>query len=302
MKALHILLTLRCLYECDHCFLFCGPENIEVFSREYLHEVLEDAKKLPDLDAVFLEGGEPFLYYPLLLSGVEKASSLDLQSGIVSNAYWATDFDDILLWLKPLKEAGLSSLSVSTGDFHEPSKSSSRDFSQNSQESYNALKELEKELNLDINFMETKAPEVDENGELESGGVMFKGRAAEKLTEDLPFKPPEEFDECPYEDLMTPDRVHVDPEGRVHICQGLLIGNHQRSSLKEVLLNYDHEKHPLISPLAAGGPAALAESVNYSAAEGYVDACHYCFVLRKYLLAEGKYREYLGPPSVYGAL
>jgi len=50
------------------------------------------------------------------------------------------------------------------------------------------------------------------------GGVLFKGRAAEKLTVGLPLRPCEELTTCPHEDLLSPERVHVDAYGNVHLC------------------------------------------------------------------------------------
>jgi hypothetical protein len=49
--------------------------------------------------------------------------------------------------------------------------------------------------------------------------LMYRGRAAEKLLEEASRKAWNQFKECPYEDLVSPERVHVDPLGYVHICQ-----------------------------------------------------------------------------------
>jgi len=54
---------------------------------------------------------------------------------------------------------------------------------------------------------------------------MYKGRAATELPEDTDKKPWDELTKCPYEDLANPERVHVDPLGYVHVCQGISIGN-----------------------------------------------------------------------------
>ena len=67
---------------------------------------------------------------------------------------------------------------------------------------------------------------------------------------------------CPHEDLREPGRVHLDPLGNVHICQGVVIGNLFETPLKEICENYDADAHPICGPLLAGGPAALVTEYN----------------------------------------
>ncbi len=295
MKAVHLLLTLKCLFECDHCFLFCGPEQKEVYSRKFLEEVIEQVGDMRGLEWIFFEGGEPFLYYPLLLAGIERAACRGLKTGLVTNGYWTVN-EDADMWLEPLMEAGLSSISISSGDFH----SDYMGRSANEEGMRISLERTADRLGLDISFLETVKPRLDEEGGLENGGVMFRGRAAEKLTEGLPPRPPQELDECPWEDLEDPDRVHIDPSGRVHLCQGLIIGKVNESTLSDVFVSYSPKDHPLIAPLLKGGPLALAEELQYDIGEGYVDACHFCFELRRDLVVAGRFRRYLNPAEVYG--
>ncbi len=127
---------------------------------------------------------------------------------------------------------------------------------------------------------------------------MFRGRAADKLTEGLPRRPRETLTTCPHENLASPGRVHVDPFGFVHLCQGLCMGNLWKTPLAEMVRDYDVGRHPLAGPLARGGPAELARVYDLPHAEGYVDECHFCYELRKQLLA--RFPEYLAPRQVYG--
>ena len=71
------------------------------------------------------------------------------------------------------------------------------------------------------------------------GGVLFKGRAAEKLTSGLPMRPWQELTTCPHEELANPERVHVDSYGNVHVCQGVSIGNMWTTALSELVRSYD---------------------------------------------------------------
>jgi hypothetical protein len=127
---------------------------------------------------------------------------------------------------------------------------------------------------------------------------MFKGRAAVKLIEGVVRKPWHEFTECPYEKLDDPGRVHVDPLGNLHLCQGLTMGNLFEQPLAEIVALYDPQAHPIVRPLLTGGPAALVAQYNLPHEETYVDACHLCYTTRDIL--RQRFPEYLGPGQMYG--
>ncbi|GAH85948.1 unnamed protein product, partial [marine sediment metagenome] len=130
------------------------------------------------------------------------------------------------------------------------------------------------------------------------GNVMFRGRAVEKLVEGLPKKPWKEFTECPEEDLKDPKRIHLDSYGNVHVCQGLSMGNMWEIPLSKLVKNYDADLHPICGPLLKGGPALLAKEYNIKHDDEYVDACHFCYLIRLALLDE--FPKYLAPRQVYG--
>src|SRR5208283_4355496 len=85
LTAVHILLTYQCTYECDHCFLHCGPQREGTFSVHQLRQLLHDVQKIPTIDTVYFEGGEPFLFYATLLAGLQIVRDAGLRSGIVTN-------------------------------------------------------------------------------------------------------------------------------------------------------------------------------------------------------------------------
>jgi hypothetical protein len=120
----------------------------------------------------------------------------------------------------------------------------------------------------------------------------------EKLIEGLPLTPPEQFVECKDEELEKPGRVHLDCYGNVHMCQGISMGNMWETPLSELDASYDAHSHPICGPLLKGGPVQLAKEYGVSLADGYVDACHMCFEVRKALL--DRFPEQLAPKQVYG--
>jgi len=297
VTGIHFLLTYSCTHTCDHCFLHCSPEARGTFTCEQLRRAFAEIERMGTVDTVYFEGGEPFLYYPLLLEGLRLAATLGLRGGIVTNAYWATSVEDAEIWLTPIRDIGIANLSVSDDSFH-----------QGAGESNPAKAALAAAVNLGIpsdtiRILSPAAASCDgeppAKGQPVTGGsILFKGRAAEKLTAGLPRRHREELTTCPHEELGAPARVHLDCYGNVHICQGLSMGNMWETPLSQLAADYDVRQHPISSPLVSGGPAALAKEYGLELPDDFVDECHYCYAVRKALL--DRFPEYLAPRQVYG--
>ena len=127
---------------------------------------------------------------------------------------------------------------------------------------------------------------------------MYRGRAAELLTYALPRQPKRVFNSCPYENLESPSRLHVDPFGYLHLCQGIIIGNLFEQSLSDILAKYEPEKHRIAGPLLEGGPARLISKYRIKTEPSFVDACHACYAAR--LVLRERYPDLLAPEQVYG--
>ena len=67
LTGVHILLTYKGTSECDHCFLHCSPAREGTFTLEQLRALVRQIEALGTVRTVYFEGGEPFLYYPVLL-------------------------------------------------------------------------------------------------------------------------------------------------------------------------------------------------------------------------------------------
>jgi hypothetical protein len=296
LKSLHFILTYRCIYQCDHCFLHCGPHQAKTFTAHELEGLLAQAGALEGLDSVYFEGGEPMLYYPLLLRGVRTATELGLSSGIVTCGYYATDSQDGAMWLEPLKEAGLTSIDISLDELHGTGAAYTN---------ARNLIEAAEGLGLAVGIISIadprKSPEELEactcRGEVPSPSYI-RGRAAHELVEGLDLRPIDGFVECSLEDLETPKRVHVDPYGNVHICQGILAGNVWETSLAQVVQGYQPHDHPVIGPLIKGGPAMLARETLTMTDLYFATECHACYEVRRRIRPE--HPGALGPAEVYG--
>lgn len=296
LTGIHILLSYKCIYECDHCFVYSSPQAEGTFTFAQIENVLDEAKKIGTIEWIYFEGGEPFLFYPLLIHGLKRAHDYGFKTGIVTNAYFASNVDDAVKWLAPLKELGVKDISISDDNFHNEGEKDSP--------AKIGLKAAKK-LGLSTGSISIEEPKAGcdsplrKKGEPVVGGdVMFKGRAVEKLSAGLPRVNWKEFTECPYEDLVNPERVHVDSYGNVHLCQGISMGNMWKTPLSILVKNYNYMNNPISKPIAEGGPVKLAEELGVQHDDCYIDACHLCFEVRKKLV--DKYPEYLAPMQVYG--
>ncbi len=297
VTGLHILLTYQCNYECDHCFVWGSPEQTGVFTLAQLEEIYRQALGLGSIREIYFEGGEPFLYYPILVKGVKQAKALGFWTGIVSNNYWATEVEDAVEWLRPLAEAGLDTIELSTDLFHGDQMETAQ-----SRHALTAARQLglstASTISIDPPTGYRDPTEAEAGVPLTGGGVMYRGRAAEKLVADLARQPWDSFTSCPYENLADPGRIHLDPLGNLHICQGIVIGNLFRQPLEQVIQAYDPAAHPIVGPLTAGGPARLVQQYDLAHQPDYVDACHLCYSARQAL--RPRFPQMLGPNQMYG--
>lgn len=294
LTSLHLLLTYRCTLECDHCFVWGSPFQDGTMTPQALRTILEQAGDMETVTSIYFEGGEPFLCYPLLVEGVRQASSLGFRTGIVSNGYWASSLEVAIRKLTPM--AGqLGVLIVSRDLYHWDDKY---------KHNYRNALAAAQQLGIPCDVIEIDSPEAGSGeapvGQLPPGvsGVMHRGRAAEKLVGGNALHPWEQFTHCPYEDLRSPGRVHLDPLGYVHLCQGISMGNVFKVPLAELCETYDPDDHPVAGPILRGGPAELCRVYGLSPDEGCADACHLCYRSRKTL--RNQLPEILAPDQVYG--
>jgi hypothetical protein len=295
LTGLHLLLTYQCNFECDHCFVWGSPRQTGTFTLPQIEEVLRQARDVGTMEWIYFEGGEPFLYYATLLAGVRMAAQAGFQVGIVSNGYWAISERDALECLRPF--AGLiGDLSISSDLYH---------YDEALSRQARAAQAASQALGIPAGLIEVAPPEmpgaVPAEGQLPEGSsaVMYRGRAAVKLANRAARRPWEQFIECPHENLREPGRVHVDPSGNLHICQGICLDNLFRTPLVDICRAYDPERHPIVGPLLAGGPAELARRTGVAPPQGCADACHLCYEARRALRPQ--FPDVLGPDQMYGA-
>jgi MoaA/NifB/PqqE/SkfB family radical SAM enzyme len=286
-----------CNSECDHCFVYSSPRSRGTFNLGQIRQLLDEGVRINTIEWIYFEGGEPFLFYPIMLEGIKMARQRGFKVGIVTNSYFATEPEDIETWLRPIGELGVDDFRVSNDPYH---------FDEVDDNPAVRTHKVARKLGLPAADIHLESPSViTDAGEdankgkpIIGGDIMFRGRAVEKLADGLPRRNWEEFTECPHEELESPTRVHLDSFGHVHLCQGLSMGNCWETPLSELVKNYKAASHPICGPLVKGGPAALAREYQVSHDDEFVDACHFCYVVRRSLL--DRFPRYLAPKQVYG--
>ena len=305
LKGVHFLLTYRCDLECDHCFVWGSPKAKGVFTLKHICEILDEARKISFVNYISIEGGEPFLYYPIMVRAVRESVNRGFHVEVLSNCYWATCPEDAAEWLLPLAEADDAELTLSSDLYHGETWATD--------EVKNAVKAA-KSLNLKVGILAVKNPEAKtpcpdaktpcpdqiEGVKVNLWELMYRDRACSKLADKAEKKEWREFTKCQYEDFTKQERVHIDPLGYVHVCQGIAIGNTLQKPFAEIVEEYNPYANPILEPLIRGGPAALVEKFNLPHGEVYADACHLCYEARQML--RSRYPEILTPDQMYGKL
>ena len=135
--------------------------------------------------------------------------------------------------------------------------------------------------------------------------VRFTGRSAEKLGPLFQGRSVDEFsgNNCS-KSFLSPKGVHIDPHGNVFsgLCSGIIIGNVNESSLKDIWKNFDPGSMPVVSGLIKGSPSELldeAEGLGFESKDTYVDKCHLCSDIRQFFFDKGRYSSIIGPAECY---
>jgi hypothetical protein len=298
ITQIHFLLTYMCTLACEHCFVCSSPSAEGTFSPSRIAAVLDQTDRLGTVDTVYFEGGEPFLFYPVLLDGIRQARERGYAAGIVTNGYFATSDENARVFLEPFRDSRLADLSISDDIFHYENREENA-----ARRAFRAAQDMGLPaailaLNPGGSGPEMKgSPREEKKGVITGGSIMFRGRAAAKLSRYAEGRDWKEFTTCPYEDLRNPSRLHVDAYGNLQICQGISIGNIWKRPLDELVRNYTPSGHPVCGPLVEGGPAQLARELGYTPPGCVADACHLCWLARK--SCRERFPGILEPAQVY---
>jgi hypothetical protein len=305
LAGIHLLLTYRCTWTCDHCFLFGDPDQEGTMTYAQIADMIEQSAA-SGVTMVYFEGGEPTLAYPVLLKAAALARERGLDWGVVTNCHFAESAEDAAIWFAPFKELGIADLSLSTYPYYlqEADDRLLR----------NALVAA-RELGLPMGVLEVGAPaDLRDLGVacMDPAEVMCKGRAGVELAGERARRAPQTLTTCPYEDFAAPERAHVGCDGELQLCQGISAGNVWRagdaaavsaaghgSGLAALMAAYRPQEIPIVREILHGGPWELAQAFDVSPARAlYADECHLCWETRSRL--RDRFPDVLTPAPAYG--
>jgi hypothetical protein len=327
MYALHprdvgIILTYRCHSGCKHCLYNCGPGwEKEPMSPEALRQALEALAAWPESPQVHLTGGEPFLYFPLLVEAARLANELGIVSYVETSASWCLDRTQAVERFTELRHAGSQAVLISCSPFHAEHIPPVRTiravhaalevFGSDGVILYlpdflAVIQRFDLERPTPISrYVQEFGVEGARRILWQGYGIISGGRSGYQLGHLVSRRPAATFASanCAV-DILHAHHSHLDLYGNYisGFCGGLTAGDwHDLPGLKA---NFQAGHYPpLIEVLVQKGPYGLCQLAEdhfgYSQLEhGYSGKCHLCVDVRRHLMATGEFEE-LRPAGFY---
>ncbi len=316
VKNVDFLLTFKCPAKCQHCSYRAGPSRVGNIKSKDASRYLKELTNMQPLQSVWVHGGEPFLYFDCLEHIIKQSKKLDIpQLGIITNSFWAKNEIIATKKLERLRKVGLNALTVSFDFFHQEfinleyvryalKAAVALGFENIYVDSY-----FVDGITADNYFNQITKKNLEilgdiEDAEFHRSPMSVEGRATE-LKEFLNLNAELPSGKCPMPfwiegDLQNPETIEIDCEGNVTLCPGICIGNTNIQSLTKIIHDYDVNKHPILSVVSKEGPIGilkLAEEYGFQGDQTFVNECHLCYEMRKYL--QPHYPYSLAPEFFY---
>jgi MoaA/NifB/PqqE/SkfB family radical SAM enzyme len=317
IRGMDFLLTFKCPSQCKHCSYRAGPKQEGCMNSADMEMWLAELVDTQPIRSCTFHGGEPFLYFEILKEGLEKARERGIhERWVITNGYWAETRIIAEEKLRELKEYGLTCITFSVDAFHQeyiPFDNVKTGLVAATQLGFDTIAVdsyyiVSKDYNDTYNKITTKV--IDNLNKLPGVDffqypISFEGRAADYLTEDVQLRQGIPGGRCRFPrwlggDYQNPQTVEIDYEGNVTLCPGICIGNAKKRFLTDVIENYDYRNHPIMRIVAEEGPLGLfklAEAKGYKGARNFVNECHLCYEVRRFLRTV--YPQYLTPAGCY---
>ncbi len=280
-QVLNISLTERCNAACSMCCAESHPgrrdPDLDIHAAKGW---LTDASNLEGIYGVCFIGGEPFLRFEALLSLATTCQDLGWPFSVVTNCFWARTPELAYETLLPLRNAGLSTVTMSTDQFHEPFVSPDR-----VDNALDACKRLEVRSNLNcvvaqgtwgLDHLRNRLKNFhyfDKVSEQRCLPVGFGKAETGILANEIPNT------RC----TLVISTLSLKSNGDLYACCGiggftppLFLGNLHQELLAELIDRAVRD--PLILALAIHGPGYLKSLlVNTNETQSrYADNCHLC--------------------------
>ena len=119
LRNIGFVLTYQCQVACPHCIIKAGPHRTEKMERSDAISWIDQVAGYRDgyIKVLSLTGGEPFFDISLLREVSCYAGEKGLIVSVVTNAFWASSFDDAVAMLRSLP--AIEMLAISTDVYHQ---------------------------------------------------------------------------------------------------------------------------------------------------------------------------------------
>ena len=284
------LLTDRCNAACPVCCFQCNPGNHFVMDLETIKRYMREGAELGTVRKFSFSGGEPFLYPELLKEAVRYGKeTFGIPSGVVSNGFWAENYEEGDRLIGELKACGLKSMKLSADPYHQafvPAsavKNAVRILRRHQIEGFLTIMEVRDRTHL-VKMMEALRPEIYM---IDFGFYPLlltekaRRNAALKLTDEDIIRP------CPWERCGCTDMgdVYLSFDGYMYACCSqfsfeiprLRLGKTGQTTLKEAARRMNRD--PVLDMMHRGGPpwfARKAKERGIPVQERYSVSCELC--------------------------
>lgn len=313
-----IMLSYRCSNTCRHCLYRCSPQHPnEWMSMAMAERVFTALSQEPQLQAIHIAGGEPFLRVDLLEEVVRLAREMGIPIEYVeTNAFWCADPRKTRDTLQRLKDAGLPGILISVSMFHNefvPFKRT-RNCVEAAEEifgrrvmlylpqMYQLLSQLpDGEPRSLEEFCEAVGLPAGSRRVPELYHLIPAGRAPDALRAYYDTCPAHQFrhERCK-DSLLSTTHFHIDHHGDLFtgLCAGLT-----PATVDNLHPTVTEQTNPIFCMLCADGPYGLMEMATDEYGyelrdDGYVSKCDLCLHVRTHLQATGEFAE-LRPAEFY---
>lgn len=107
-----------CNASCSICCFSSDPDCKEKLNIKRIKEYIDEAKDIDQIKTISFTGGEPFLDYDNLIELVYYAYVANKRITVITNGFWATDYEKTFEMMYRLKQCGLKHLSLSHDLYH----------------------------------------------------------------------------------------------------------------------------------------------------------------------------------------
>lgn len=292
-----------CTSRCRHCLYACSPKwDKNYIDAEKVREYIRKVKSL-NCYSIHIGGGEPMLDPEKLTDvlKVVKEEGIEIQY-IETNSSWYKDEKSAVNVLKKFRKSGIHTMLISISPFHNEyvpffkTKGVIKACQKTGINVFPWIQDFYQEVDsFDDQVSHTPDEYQKKFGEDYLRNIPGRywiqpgGRASLMLSNVFSLKPLEQLpgikDGC--SELEDTSHFHMDLFGNYipGLCSGLSI---KAEDLGQAL---DKDKYPVLSMLYSKGVNALLEFAkdrfNFKEEEKYLNKCHLCLEIRRFLTANG---------------